>query len=103
MTYQLTPEQVDTLIAHGVSVTTVVLGAVLGYGAARWQVATERRRRRRAVASGLLIELAILERILRVFYGDANAIQSYGKLPTPLLDRQFDNAIELFQPETVRH
>jgi hypothetical protein len=98
----LSPEQIADLIQHGVTLGAVALGALLGYVATRGQSKAERVRRKKVLASALLIEMATVERLLRQLYDVHSIVTARGELRAPLLERQLDAAIELFQPDTVR-
>ncbi len=63
------------------------LGALLGFALTGLQSVLDRRRRRKSLASGLLIELRTLEHAISLRYNDVSAAASRGRLATPVFDK----------------
>ena len=77
-------------------VLTLILGALIGFSLTGLQQMLDRRRRRKSLASALLIELRSLEHIITLRYEDEDAAGSRGTIPTTVFD-QFSSDLLLFR------
>ena len=83
-----------------IEIVAVVVGAVLGYGAGWVQQRTDRSRRRKGLASAMLLELRRVERTLREISSSDHALLASIVFPLSAHKRAMEE-LDLFEPPTT--